>query len=346
MSGAISGIGGSLAAVLLADSQGLHARVDALTRQAASGEIATTYGGLGAAAPVSLNLRPQLGLLQAWSDNVAAAGMHLTTTQSVLQQLHDIASSFAASVTGVGTQTPSGVDALATQAATALTQVENLLNTSQNGSYLLAGADSANPPVPSGTFAAYVAGIATAAGGLAAGTGAATASAVLAAASAASPFSPTLPTTAAQVAIGPGQSVPVGVVAGTNSQAVMTGASTTGSWAKDLLAGLAAISALKGSDVGLGTDFGIVTGAVGQTLQGAAAAVNTDMAGLGAVQQTLAARATAIEATQTAVTTQLGSAEDVDMATTATALAQLQTQLQASYKLIAGLPQMSLVNYI
>jgi flagellin-like hook-associated protein FlgL len=49
---------------------------------------------------------------------------------------------------------------------------------------------------------------------------------------------------------------------------------------------------------------------------------------------------------QTALTTQVSNVENVDAAATATALTQAQQQLQISYKLIASMQSLSLVNYI
>ena len=50
--------------------------------------------------------------------------------------------------------------------------------------------------------------------------------------------------------------------------------------------------------------------------------------------------------TQTALTGQVSSAEDVDMAATLSQLSLVQTQMQASYQLIAGLNSLSLAKFL
>lgn len=50
--------------------------------------------------------------------------------------------------------------------------------------------------------------------------------------------------------------------------------------------------------------------------------------------------------TQTALTAQVSGAEDVDLAATLTKVSALQTQLQASYKLMSEVKGMSLAQYL
>jgi flagellin-like hook-associated protein FlgL len=48
----------------------------------------------------------------------------------------------------------------------------------------------------------------------------------------------------------------------------------------------------------------------------------------------------------TALTGQLSSVQDVDMASTLSQLTSVQTQLQASYRMITGENSLSLLNYL
>jgi flagellar hook-associated protein 3 FlgL len=48
----------------------------------------------------------------------------------------------------------------------------------------------------------------------------------------------------------------------------------------------------------------------------------------------------------TALQTQVGNAQDVDMAQTLSQLTQTQTRLQESYQLISGLQSLSLVKFL
>ena len=67
---------------------------------------------------------------------------------------------------------------------------------------------------------------------------------------------------------------------------------------------------------------------------------------LGNVQSSLTATQTQLADTQTALTGQVSSAEDVDMAATLSQLSLVQTQMQASYQLIAALSGLSLVKFL
>ena len=64
------------------------------------------------------------------------------------------------------------------------------------------------------------------------------------------------------------------------------------------------------------------------------------------MQAGLATRQTELADTQTTLTAQVSGVEDVDMAAALTQVTQLQTQLQASYQLIAGVKDLTLAKYI
>ena len=67
---------------------------------------------------------------------------------------------------------------------------------------------------------------------------------------------------------------------------------------------------------------------------------------LGNVQSSLTATQDQLAATQTALTRQVSTAEDVDMAATLSQLSLLQTQMQASYQLISAMRGLSLINFL
>ena len=128
--GAVSGmVQNGLLAQLVGDSTATKAQLDKLTQQSASGQVADTYGGLGEAASVSIDLRPQMAQVQAWQQSISAANGTLDTTQTVLGQLQSIASSFASQALGTPMQSATGAAAMAAQAQSALQQVVALLNT-------------------------------------------------------------------------------------------------------------------------------------------------------------------------------------------------------------------------
>ena len=355
--GAVSGLAQSgLLAQLVADNAATRAQENKLTLQASSGKVADTYGGLGQAAPVSIDLRPQMAQVQAWQQNISTATGTLSATQRVLGQLQDIAGSFSAQALSVAMQSSSGASAVAIQAKSALQQVTALLNTQIGGQYIFAGTDSANPPIDSAALATFTSAAGAQVSTVTKGTGttvlinslvsmAETASFAYpgASASGTTPAAVLAPT-------GTGQNVPVAFVAGVNSFAPQTayagtGINTTGSYVRDLMTGLAGLAGLSGSQATPATLESIGV-SLSQLLQGAGTAITNEEAGFGQVQSHLTARGTALSDTLASLTTQVSGVEDVDMAATATALSQVQTQLQASYQLIAGMKQLTLTAYL
>lgn len=353
MSGGIGGVYGpadyGMLDALIAASAAARQQVDKLTEQSATGRLADTYAGLGAGASVSLDLRPQLAAIANWQSNIDAASGRMQMSQTVLSQLSQIATTFSADLDTLQTGSAMQVDTVAAQARDALKQVADLLNTTNGGVYLFAGQDSANPPVPAGDqilTGSFYTQTAAAVSGLAANGAAATAAATLAIATGNSPFSATMGTALPTVQVDQSQQVAIGIIANVNAVAVQTGSSTTGSYTADLMRALATIGSLTGSQASLGTSY---TGLIADTrtsLQGAIRALATDTAMLGSRQAELAGIRTNLGDASTALTAQISSVEDVDMAATATRLSAAQTQLQASYQLIAGMKNLSLVNYL
>lgn len=321
-------------------------RLDTLTEQSATGKISQSFGGLGSVAQVSLDLRPQIERTQVWSQNINAVTTRLTSASNVLDQLQQIASNINQATLDLPAQAAGSVDTLATQAQNALSQVQSLLNTRIGGVYIFAGQDTANPPVPDTQFNAYVQSIKTATTGLTATNGATIAAATLTAANATSPFAPTLGTSRQQVQIGFTQSVSAGIAAGTNAFGPSTGPSTTGSYVRDLIRSLATLSALSSGQAALDPGFTDLMTDTRTSIQGVMSAVANDSSFIGIQQQTLTQSQTDLTNTRNALITQVSSVEDVDMAATATALTQTQSQLQISYKLIASMQNLSLLNYL
>lgn len=350
--GAVSGlVQNGLLARLVADSSATQTQLNTLTLQASSGKIADTYGGLGGAAHVSIDLRPQMAQLTAQQQSIALANTPLSTTQTVLGQLSDIASTFNADMLGTAMQSATGAVGMAAQAKSALQQVVSLLNTQANGQYVFGGAQSQTPPIDTAALATFTAAVGTQVAGLNATTNIATLIGNVVTQATASPMTYqntplTLPAPApVQAATAPGQAVPVAFVAGANMYAQQAGAGTTGSYVRDLIGALAGLAGLDTTTADEPTlqSYGV---GISKLLQGVSGALATEQAGFGQVQSELTAQGTNIADTLTGLTTQVSGAEDVDMASTATAVSQVQAQLQASYKLIAELHSLSLVSYL
>jgi flagellin-like hook-associated protein FlgL len=334
-------------------SSAVKTQLDTLASQVSTGHVSDSLAGLGAAAQTSLDLRPQLGHLATQQSAIDAVTGQLGVTQTVLTQITSIASSFNAQLASLNNVAPTQIDSVATNARTALQQVASLLDTTSGGNYIFAGTDTANPPVPDPdqiTSSGFYTQIGTAVAGLSANGAAATAASTLQIASSdapgTTPFSATLgaaPTL--QLGVGVGAPVQVGVVANANTLTTSTGTSTTGSYMRDILRGLATLSNLSSTQA---NDAGFV-GLVQDTrtsLSGAITAIGSESGALGNIQSSLTAVQTQAGETNTALTAQVSSVEDVDMAKTISSLSQVQTQLSASYKLISEISKMSLVDYL
>ncbi len=75
-------------------------------------------------------------------------------------------------------------------------------------------------------------------------------------------------------------------------------------------------------------------------------AIAIESGALGDVQSSLEARRTQLGEMVRALTGQVSKTEDVDLAATLTRISLLQTQLQASYRLIAGARELSLARFL
>jgi len=67
---------------------------------------------------------------------------------------------------------------------------------------------------------------------------------------------------------------------------------------------------------------------------------------LGNTQTSLTTSQTTMSDTATALTTQLGNVQDVDVAAAMSSLSLVQTQLQGSYQVIAAMSGLSLAKYL
>jgi flagellar hook-associated protein 3 FlgL len=325
----------------------------ALTSETSSGYVATDFAGLGDNAAPALDLSTQVAANTALQSSTAAAANIQQVSQTALGQIETIAASFASQALALQTTT-SGAPALANSANNALQQVAGLLDTQVDGVYVFAGQDSATPPVPrpdSITSSSFYAAIQTAVAGLATNGAAATSAATLAIASpgGTSPFSPSLEAAGvqSQADLGGGQRVALAPLANANSNALSpgTGTSSTGSYTRDILLGLATLGSL-GTASANDPNFLTLVQNTTATLNGAVSAANTDIAALGDRQQQITATQSDLSDTATALKTQLGNVQDADLTQVATQLSQAQTQLQASFQVISTLSQLSLTKYL
>jgi len=344
---------------VIADSTAAKQRLDKLTEQASSGLIGNTYAGLGGGATTALTLRAAATQQQTWSDNINAATGSMGVAQTALQRISDIASNFFAQTNNLNGLNSSNVDSVAADARSALVEVAGLLDTTDGGSYVFAGQDSQNPPVPDPDnilASGFATQIAAAVAGLGANGAAATIATTLGVAASntpgTSPFSAALSQPPAaltglrsSVQTGAAQHQPVGILASANAAVTSGGTSTTGSYTRDIMRALATLGSLDSTMVPT-AGFSTLVADTASSLSGAVGALNTDAGVMGDQQTALAAQQTQLGDTVTALNGQVSDAEDVDLASVLSQLSAAQTQLQASYQLIAGLQDLSLTKYL
>jgi len=354
---------------LIQDSQATHAQLNKISNQVSTGLIADNYAGLGTGAPVSLNLHPQIASMQAWQNNVDAATGRMSVAQSSLTQIQSIAANFYAQLNNVQGVNTSAIDTIAASARDALRQVAGLLDTQDGGVYVFAGQDTGNPPVlnpdqitdttanPAGFFATISSAVSLL--GQPGHDAATVAQATLAAArytgvaGPPSPFSNFLsksdPPALPSVQVGQNLTETTGLSASHNGLIPSTvddgSSTTTGSYMRDVLRGLATIGSLSSSQANV-AGFQDLVQNTRTSMSGAIGAMARDAGVLGNVQSSLTATQSRLADTQTALTGQVSSAEEVDMAAALSKLTQVQTQMQASYQLIATLNSLSLAKFL
>jgi len=342
---------------LIGDASSIKQKLDQLTNQISSGLVSDTYAGLGAGASVSLNLNPQIASLQTWQNNINAATGSMQVSQTAMTQVQQIAANFLAQTGNLEGSDASEVDSIAATAQQALVQVADLLDTQNGSTYVFAGIDGTNPPVPDPDAilsSGFYTQIAAQVGALGVQGAAATIANTLSIAGSntvgTTPFSTYLsqPASALQapaIQVGQGQTATVGLFASANAFVASQGSSTTGSYMRDVMRALATIGSLsstQASDPG----FQALVQDTNASLTGAISAMAEDAGVLGNTQTDLTGSQTTMQDTATALTTQVGNVQDVDVAQAMTNLSLVQTQLSASYQVIAGMSGLSLAKFL
>lgn len=302
-------------------SAAIRTQLAHVEEQASTGRVSDTYAGLGTQARTSLDLRPVIAHQAVWQANIDAATARLSVTQNAMSRISSIAASFYAQTNTINDTGASAVVNVADAAKSALQEVAQLLNSKSGDVYVFAGQDSANPPVPNTDPTAVGA-------------------ALLASDTATPPFSGTLGTVVPEVEVAEGQRMPTGLLANVNTLAVSS-APTTGSYMRDVMRSLAMLANMT---PGAGAQATALDAR--SRLDSAISAMSSETGALGTIQKTLTDRRTVLSATSTALSTQLSSVEDVDVAAALTKASTLQTQLQASYQIIAGARSLTLSAYI
>jgi flagellar hook-associated protein 3 FlgL len=342
---------GTLDQIVNATGQ-VRQQINQLTQETSSGYLSSNYAGLGPSAAPALDLSVQISQTTQLQANTQNAASVQSAAQTALGQIESVASNFASQLLSMETE-PANIGVVSVSAQTALQQVAGLLNTRVGDVYVFAGQDSATPPIPNPngmTQTAYYTAIQNAVAGLSTNGATATQAAALAAATngANSPFAPSLGTSVqSTVDLGGGVQVALAPLADANSDAQSTGVGTTstGSYTQDILYGLSSLANLTAAQSTDANFLPFVQGLV-TTFNGAVSAINTDIGALGDRQDQVNSAQTDLGDTSTTLQSQLSNLQDADLAQVATKLSQAQTQLQASYQILATLGTLTLARFL
>jgi flagellar hook-associated protein 3 FlgL len=338
----------------------LRLRLDTLNRQLATGRRAEAPGDLAPQLPHIAALRADAGRHAAYRAAVSEASGRTDVAQTALGRLAGIAREFAESVTAkLDPGNPDTISFAAARARSALIETGQILNTRAGNDYLFGGSDSQSPPVPSpddlpsgGFAAAIAASVATLGGGNAAAVAAATRATAASDAAGTTPFSaflsasPGLGEPRRSVPSDDGAMVAYGIPANRNAVAVSHG-ETTGSWARDLLRGLASVAAMTPAQAAASpADFTQFIGMVRGGFRSADSALADEAGALGVTQKHLDETQQRHADADTALQGQLSEIQDVDLAEVLTRLKSTETTLQASYSAIGRISQLTLAQFL
>lgn len=358
MPDSVNGLSGgyaTLADVLILDGNQTANSMATLEEQSATGYVAQTYGGIGAASQTVFELEPQINQLSSWQTNITSATSTMSLTQSTLTQISSIAQSIYDDLPELNDSGTSDVTTLASSAQQALSQIASLLDTTDGDNYIFSGQDATNPPVPSPdsvTSSGFYSQISAAVQDLSTLGASGVMSAAISAASSNTAgttiFSTYLSSgsaAATSVETGTDQWTQTGVLANTNTLATSSGSFTTGSYMRDIMMSLSVISSLSSSQ-STDSNFASLVSDLQSCLGGAIGSLSDEQGILGDSQSDLTSLSTTYSDLSTALTSQVSDAQDVNTASIATQLQSVQTQLTASYQLIAGLKTLTLTAFL
>ena len=348
---------------LTSDTALLRARLETLTRQGTSGLRADKLGDLGPEIPRAVSLRGEIGRRELYGKTMDQALGRTAVMQDSLGRLTEIAREFRTkAATRITSGDPTTLMTVQTDARAALTEIAHLLNTRHAGEYLFGGTDLGNPPIanPEGLATGQMAQqIATQVDALpTSGLNAvvdATRNIARSTAPGVTPFSAVLtaeemlPDTDREARRGvpaaDGQIIGYGFSAGRNAGALSTG-ETTGSWARDLMRNLMSLAALKPEQMSDRPAFDGFMGKIRDGLSSAELTLGEEAGALGHVEARMETMKRRHDNLSSALALQLSSIEEVDMADVITRMQATRTQLEASYRAIGSLGELTLANFL
>lgn len=338
----------------------LRERISTLGEQLSTGRKGQSYAAIATDAPKAIDLRSEIGRRETYQTTIDQTLSKTQVMQNVLDRLGAIAEKFtAATAKLLGAGKPEEIQIQAAQAEAAMVEVATLLNEQLNNEYIFGGTDSRNPPIPdpgkiatTGMGLAIRNAVASLNGANVATVLSTTKSLAQSDASGTTPFSAFLSDPAAglneprrNVLGNDDDRISFGIKANSNG-AVKSDGETTGSWARDLLRGLASIAGLTKEKGQLGSDYTTFVTTVRAGLQSAVDALAQERGALGVTENRLESVAELHVSVTTSLTLQLSNLEEVDMAKTISVFQATQTQLEASYRAMTIAQQLSLTRFL
>jgi flagellin-like hook-associated protein FlgL len=147
------------------------------------------------------------------------------------------------------------------------------------------------------------------------------------------------------VPVGDGIAISIGAFAYRNSVSVSDG-QTTGSWSRDLIWGLSVIANLQPPNENTREDYRILVEGAVDALRSASHALIEDQAGLGVEQSRLTRAAERNENLVIQLEAQMSKIETVDLSEAITQLTSSRTLLEASYRAMMTLGDLSLARFM
>lgn len=340
-----------------------------LQTQASTGKVGTAIGDLGVEARRTLNIRAVTDQLQTYKDNIAGVTLYASVMDTAMTKmgdlLNDLRNEYNKMSSDLSADKTTGIPDttfLNELGKRGMEELQNLLNTKVEGRYVFAGNDIHNPPVPdvNGLYAAFQSEMAT----------------NLPGATTAAQQADMITNLKSYVGLPNTTLATLGVV--TNPpQAYLGGAGTSGLYSSSLQTSGGA-TLIARVDVDRQISYGLRADApVFQDMMRALATAATITCPPGNVDGYKALLKDGFDATRSAVTglsnetgklgitrrqiedldkkhdsvttslkVALGDVEDVDMAEVATKLQQSNTALEATYRIIASMKSLSLVNFL
>ncbi len=348
---------------LTSEAMQLRGRRDDFMRQATTGMKAERIGDLAPDIPRAVSLRGEIGRREVYGRAMDQALGRTMVMQDSLNRMTEIAREFRTkAATRITAGDPGSLMTVQSDARAALTELAHLLNTRHAGEYLFGGSDLGRPPIPNPEglatgqmaqdIAAQVAALPTQ--GVAA-TVDATRGIAQSNVAGITPFSDFITADALLppeeqeprrgVPAAEGQVIGYGIIAGRNAAATSSG-ETTGSWARDLMRNLMSLAALTPEQMTDRTTFDSFIGTLRDGLSSAELALGEEAGALGLVEARMEATQRRHDNLSTALGQQLSDIEEVDVADVLTRMQATRTALEASYRAIGALGELTLANFL